>query len=88
MRQVPNAHLIVYLRWLETVVQKQLWNVDAFNELSKWYIEHYVDNIRLGSDGRFWLVNEPDYWETDSIKKMKNNEFRREVPWLYWGEEE
>ena len=40
MRQVPNAHLIVYIRWLETVVQKQLWNVDAFNELSKWYIEH------------------------------------------------
>lgn len=87
MRQVPNSHLIIYIRWLETVVQKQLWDVDAFNELSKWYIEHYVDNIRLGSDGRFWLANEPN-WETDSIKKMKRNEFKREVPWLYWGEEE
>ena len=87
MIQVPNAHLIIYIRWLETVVQKQLWDVDAFNELSKWYIEHYVDNIRLGSDGRFWLVNEPN-WETDSVKKMKRNEFKREVPWLYWGEEE
>lgn len=87
MRQVPNSHLIIYIRWLETVVQKQLWDVDAFNELSKWYIEHYVDNIRLGSDGRFWLANEPN-WETDSVKKMKRNEFKREVPWLYWGEEE
>ena len=88
MKQITNTQLIVYIRWLENNLSKYIWNVTGDNELAQWYITHFVGNIRLGSDGRYWLINKRYDYEEESIKKQTLNELKREVPWLYWGEEE
>ena len=88
MKQITNAQLIIYIRWLENNLNKYMWNVTGVDNLATWYTTHFVGNIRLGSDGRFWLMNKRFDYEEESIRKQTLNELKREVPWLYWGEEE
>ena len=88
MSQVTNPHLILYIRWLEKNLDKHLWNVTGVDALGEWYASHYLGNIRLGHDGRFWLMNKTEDYEGDALNQHLIEGFKKEAPWLYWGEEE